>query len=202
MVAQTSSHLPSVLIIERDDTVRRMIAVALEHAGFRTFAAKDAPTDGAEHAVIVRDATRPVELAAIAPELLNRTIVTTTTQGKAAKAIGGRVFAVIEKPFDLEEFVGVVARCANRSRCVEPPRMESVRRFVTSAESIRRMLAVPVTSPGEATLHAEMRRTLDALSATLNEAAHVETSRGRVALFRAASTMAAKLATSTSRRDH
>ena len=91
-----------------------------------------------------------------------------------------------------------------------PVRMESLRRFATSVASLQHMLSVPVTSPSEAALRAEMRRTLGALSATLDEAAHVETSRGRVALFRAASTVAANLAitaprpemAAASRQDH
>ena len=82
----------------------------------------------------------------------------------------------------------------------EPPvKMESLRRFVASVVSLQRMLSVPVTSPTEAALRAELRRTLGALSATLDEAAYVETSRGRVALFRAASIAAAKLAITTTR---
>ena len=211
----------SVLIIEADDSIRRLIATALERAGFRTCSAKDGwPSGETEHAVIVRDVSlRPPwreraleEVAAAAPELLRRTVVTTTAPARAAKAIGaGRVFAVISKPFDLDELVSVVTRCANssrrpharRGRKVEPdsgssPEMESVRRFVTSVPSLQQVLSLPVTSPAEAALQAEMRRTIDALSVTLNNAARVETCRARVVVFRAASRVAARLASTTS----
>jgi CheY-like chemotaxis protein len=229
----------SVLIIEADDSIRRLIATTLERAGFRTSSAKDGwPSGETEHAVIVRDVNlRPPgreraleEVAAVAPELLRRTVVTTTAPARAAKAIGaGRVFAVISKPFDLDELVSVVTRCANSSRRtrakrsrkeVEPApapdlgpsgEMESVRRFVTSVPSLRQVLSVPVATQAEATLRAEMCRTIGALSVTLNDAACVETSLTRVAVFRAASKVAERLASTTSwpemkadamRRDH
>lgn len=87
-----------------------------------------------------------------------------------------------------------------------PVSMESLLRFATSVVSLQRMLSVPATTPREAALHAEMRRTLGALSATLDEAARVEASRRRAALFRVASTVAAQLAIPASiaatRRDH
>lgn len=231
-----TSRAPSVLIIEADDTIRRMIAVTLEHAGFRTSSVKDGETTGGpEHAVIVRDVNlRPAgreraleELAATPPDVLRRTIVTTTASPRAAKAIGaGRVFAVLCKPFDLEELVSVVSRCANISRPAaravrgrkggEPEagpamEMESVRQFVSNVPRLQQVLSVPVTSAAEAALHAEMRRTIGALSVTLDKAARAETSRTRVAVFRAASKVAARLASTTAwsetraastRRDH
>ena len=91
-----------------------------------------------------------------------------------------------------------------------PMQLESVRRFVISVPSLREVLSIPVTSPAEAALREEMCRTIDALSITLNEAARVETSLAHVAVFRAASKVAARLASTTSwpettaamRRDH
>ncbi len=230
-----TSRAPSVLIIEADDTIRRMIAVTLEHAGFRTSSMKDGgPTGDPEYAVIVRDVNlRPAgreraleELAATAPEVLRRTVVTTTASPRAAKAIGdGRVFAVLCKPFDLEDLVSIVSRCANSSRPARAARsrkggepeagpameMASVRRFVSNVPRLQQVLSVPVTSAAEAALHAEMRRSIGALSVMLDKAARTETSRTRVAVFRAASKIAARLASTTAwsetraastRRDH
>jgi CheY-like chemotaxis protein len=237
MATKSLPRNPSVLIIEPDDAIRRLIAIALEHAGFRTWSAADeraaiASGNEIDRAVIVRDVTLGRSESADALEdawatldLCRRTIVTTTAPAHVTRAIGaGRVFAILGKPFEIDELVDVVRRCANASRTrgvrgrkrVEtdpesPMKMESVHRFVESVPGLRRVLSLPVTCETEAALHAEMRRTIGELSATLDYAARMEKSRSRLAVFRAASKAAAGLAItaysaelpiSGSRREH
>lgn len=160
------------------------------------------------------------QLAATPPELLRRTVVMTTAPVPAATALRDRaVFAIVGKPFDLQSLVNAVSECARgslepergggggtpssrrprRSRRNEPEgdssiRIESLQRFVSSVRSLRHLLSVPVRSEREAALRAEMRRTLGLLSATLLDAARVESGRTRAAVFHAASTVAARLA--------
>lgn len=219
MTATSTPRSASVLIIERDDSIRRLIIVALEHAGFRTC---NGPEEGTipvsgdlEHAVIIRDltlrpsdSTRALEETSAAPELGRRTIVTTTAPALVTKAIGARVFAVLGKPFEIEELVDLVRRCAHSSRTrsergrrrvqsePEPPlmKMELLERFVANVPCLRRVLSIPVACQAEAALHAEMRRTIGQLSATLEDAARSEKNRARMTAFRAASRVASELA--------
>jgi DNA-binding response OmpR family regulator len=230
MAPQTDPRA-SVLIVDADAAIRRLLGAVLEHAGFRTVAADDlddaaALLETATFAVILRDLNlAPAEsgrslqqLTATAPELLRRTIVMTTAAARAETAVrAGSVFAIVSKPFDVENLVSVVRACARSSREAdrrgtwrtassrqpgsepEPEvpvvKLESLQRFARSVPSLERLLSVPVTCQREAALRAEMRRTLGALAATLTEAAHAEASRTRASVFRAASTMATRLAT-------
>jgi len=160
-------------------------------------------------------------LAATSPELLRRTVVMTTAAARAEKAIAaGTVFAIVGKPFDIANLVTAVRACAlgacdadrwaagtpalphprqGESETGPSVKLSSVERFVTTVPSLQRMLAEPVASEREAVLRAEMRRTLGTLSSTLLDAAHVEASRIRAAVFRAASTVASQLAMTSSR---
>ena len=73
--------------------------------------------------------------------------------------------------------------------------LETVRRFVSTVPSLHGLLSAPVVSAREAMLRTEMRRTIGALSAALDDAAQGEASPERAAVFCAASTVAAQLAT-------
>jgi hypothetical protein len=71
----------------------------------------------------------------------------------------------------------------------------AVQRFVRTVPSLRRLLAVPAASDQELFLRAEMRRTIATLAMTFDEAARGERRRTRAAVYRAAATVAAELAT-------
>jgi CheY-like chemotaxis protein len=206
----------SVLIVEADAAIRGLIAAVLEHVGFHTAGVDDlqsaeAMPDLSTFSVIVRDLNlAPAErrrslqeLAATEPELLRRTVVMTTAPVRAETALAtGTVFAIVSKPFDIETLVNAVQACARGARPSRSEaeteasvKLDSLQRFARSVPSLQRLLSVPVGGQREAALRAEMRRTLGALSAILTEAAHVEASRTRAAAFRAASTVATRLAT-------
>jgi len=236
MVKQ-SSRTDSILVIDGDRSHRRLIATVLEHAGFRVTAVEDASSAAEllqrfKYAAVVRDLNlapvhrdRALEsLLSTDAEVLRRTVITTTTVTRALWTIGpNRVFAVVSKPFDIDEFVDAVARCArdSRERAVTrfscdvmptdrqvPVNLEAVRQFVNRAPSLQRLLSAPVHSGPEAVLRAEMRHTIGDLSVGLDDAAQVEASPARAALLRAASTVAAQLAMQPARerrstqRDH
>jgi DNA-binding response OmpR family regulator len=192
-----------------------VIAAVLGHAGFRTVAVDDVQSAApllktSTFAAIVRDVNLapPVrrrsmqDLAATAPELLRRTVVITTAPSRAETArITDTVFAIVSKPFDIDTLVSAVRACARvpeprRSERVTDPsvRLESLQRFVKTVPSLHRLLSVPVTSDREAELRAAMRRTLGTLAAMLADATHVEASSTRAAVYRAASTVAGRLA--------
>lgn len=70
----------------------------------------------------------------------------------------------------------------------------SVSRFVKSVPTLRRLLASPAASDRELLLRSEMRRTIATLGATFDEAARLEQSATRVAVYRVAALAAAELA--------
>lgn len=209
----------SVLIVDADAALRCLIGAVLEHAGFCTVGADDLDSAAAlletsKFAVILRDLNlAPTEccrslqqLRATALEVLQRTIVMTTTAARASTAVRiGAVFAIVEKPIDIGNLVDIVRACARGSResdrreASEPEtdasvEIDSLQRFAMSVPSLEHLLSVPVAGPREAALRAEMRRKLGELAGTLREAANVEASRTRAGVFRAASTTATRLA--------
>jgi DNA-binding response OmpR family regulator len=134
----------TVLIVDTDPGIRRLITAVLEHAGFRTVVVDDVQSAAAKlktstFSVIVRDLNlAPAErrrtlqqLAATAPELLRRTVVMTTAPSRAETALAaGTVFAIVSKPFDLETLLNAVRECARASR-------EADRRAATRTASSR-----------------------------------------------------------------
>lgn len=209
-MVKPSSRIDSVLVIDGDRSHRRLISTVLEHAGFQVTAVEDASSTAEfKYAAVVRELNlapahrdRALEsLLSTDAEVLRRTVITTTAVTRALKLIGSnRVFAVVSKPFDIDEFVDAVARCVRDSgervpadRQV-PVNIEAVRRFVSTAPRLQRLLSAPIRSGPEAALRAEMRHTIGDLSVGLDDAARVEASPTRAAVLRAASTVAAQLA--------
>jgi hypothetical protein len=125
---------------------------------------------------------------------LSRTVITTTAQERALnESEAGNAFAVIRKPFDIEELMRVVVECA-RQTAVD---ISTLQRFVTSLPSLRSVLTAPTPSPRELMLRGEMRRTILKLSVAFHAVAQTELSRTQAAAFLHASAAAAELAAST-----
>ena len=188
-----------VLIIERDDSIRRMIGVLLRRAGFRVHAVSD--VEAAEGMLaretvdaIVRDVSpAPRAFSATPADVLRKTIIVTTAQAVDDAA----VFAVVRMPFDVHELVRLVTACAlltREERLVPRVSMASLQQFVSSVPSLRRALAGTQSSPYELLLRVEMRRAILELSDALHEASRTERNRTRAAAFLAASMVAAELA--------
>jgi DNA-binding response OmpR family regulator len=195
-----------VLIIERDDAIRRMISVVLEGARFRVHAVSDLEAAAGVLArervdAVVRDVSLTPgnrreslrDLAATPSDVLRKTIVATTGKG----IDDANVFAVVRKPFDVSEIVRLVTACVRRTsqaRLAPPVSLESLQRFVSSVSSLRRVLTATQASPHEMLLRGEMRRAILELSVLLHEASRSERNRTRAAAFLAASVVAAELA--------
>jgi DNA-binding NtrC family response regulator len=208
----------SVLIVDRDESIAKMLTHVLGRSGFSVRVAADV-----EAALIVvkksvpdvvlfdvipgaaKDLAAVRQLGAASPGLLGRTIIATTSPRRVSslKDAAG-VYATLGKPFDLAELVKVVTACADR------PRIASLERFVADIPALRRLLGDSALSRRELQLRGEIRRTILELSAVLDEVAQSETSRTRAAAYRAASNVAAELATNapvaaaprTSHRNH
>lgn len=210
----------AVLIVEPDESIRMLIEVVLRHAGFRTHAvgAIEKAVEliaGDDIDVVVRDlnlaraerACVKQQLVGIAPELLKRTVLTTTAPDRVVEDVGAaKAFAVIRKPFDVEELVRVVRSCAQGAREYEdeearvpPMNMHTVQRFVKSVPALRHALAAAMPTPCELLVRNEMRRTMRELAAVLYEASEIERNHARAAEFFAASVVAADLATGAKR---
>jgi DNA-binding NtrC family response regulator len=220
--------VPTVLVVDRDESIRQMLAVILGRAGFAVTGVADDGTTALperEFDVIVRDANLGVrertrtlqELERTAPELLSRTVITTTAPEPLAKrAAAERVFAVVRKPFDIDALVGVVTECAECGRrraarvpATKPRRIDrrSLQRFLRSVPTLRQLLGGEETSSRELLLRGEMRRAVLELAALFSAAAKMEANAGRAAELIAASREAAELGgrgapASAPRNDH
>lgn len=195
-MSKISSKATSVLIVERDDRIRLLMSTVLRHADCRTRVAADTGVAddllAIDHFdVVVRDrAMQTDEL--LAADVLRRTILTTTHSSDLDRS---DAYAVILKPFDIEEFVHVVVECAqpvrDDSRSVD---MSAVDRFMRSIPDLRRTLATAAPSQRELLLRGEMRRTILALSSAFRQAGEIESNSQRAAAYGAASLLAAELA--------
>ncbi|HEX8252349.1 MAG TPA: response regulator [Thermoanaerobaculia bacterium] len=213
----------SVLIIDPDESIRQLIAVLLQRAGFWTECA--APTDvtstllDRQFDVIVRDLNLELRTAALAlqaleetaPGLLQQTVILTT--GRASllqQRTSARPFAIIRKPFDVNELVDTVRQCRDRSRRAREERgsapssadeelagdidLGRLQRFIGTMPELRALLIDQTASASELLLRNELRRTSLELSQVLAEAATGERDRTRAAALRGAGRAAADLA--------
>jgi DNA-binding NtrC family response regulator len=221
-----------VIIVETDEAIRKMLSVVLRRAGFsiRTVGDLDAAgvlfrrkqVDAVICDVNLAPARRKAalqQLAAADPALLSRTVLTTTASERVVQeTIASIAFAVVRKPFDIPELVRAVTDCAHGGEeereaaghggKVSPANLRTLQHFVANVPALRDVLRAPAPSPYEMLLRGEIRRTIQELSAALHQAAEIEGSGTRAAVFLAASAVAADLASGpapirpVSRNDH
>lgn len=197
-----------VLIVERDESLRKMMAIVLRRAGFATRMVRDVEAASTllvpmKFDVIVRELTLPAQPCAMTtPHLLSRTVFTATAQERLLNETdAANAFAVILKPFEIEELMRVIIDCA-RQTAVD---ISTLHRFVTSLPTLRSVLTAPTPSPRELMLRGEMRRTILKLSVAFHAVAQTRLSRTQAAAFLHASAAAAELASDLfprSARDH
>lgn len=214
----------SVLIIDNDKSVRQMIAALLKRAGFTTeFQSADrdgssAPLDR-RFDVVIRDVNLAPrcresairELEQTPPELLLRTVITTTFPAALRKhTTRVRPFAILPKPFDIDLLVETVRQCRDRSPRPRSDRKQpnatreeadranddfaQIRKFVADVPRLRDLLSAEHASPQELLLRNEMRRTALELAHVLNQAAQFERNRGHAAVLLGAALIGAQLA--------
>lgn len=212
----------SVLVVERDASIRLMLQALLRRAGFTVQVADgDAlplpDDDGFD--VLVRDVNLPPhdreamlqELVRVPAERMQRTVLTTTTPAVlVAQSERVRPFAVIAKPFDIDVLIRTIGQCAERareSRSARTPRKTpppaaidskvgaaQLRKFVRSVPTLRALLASEAGSTRELFLRSEMRRTALELASVLDNAARGERDGTRAAILGGAALVAAELA--------
>ncbi|HKR63438.1 MAG TPA: hypothetical protein VJZ00_06870 [Thermoanaerobaculia bacterium] len=171
----------SVLLIERDDSIRDAIAMRLRRAGFRLASVSDALTG----AVLLSQREFDV------------TVGDRDVRDQLGDCATG-AFTVIDRPPDFEELISSVrSHAARRQPAVN---LDTVQRFVASIPRLRDTLTSPTPNSDELLLHGEIRRAIGELSGVLEAAANHEPDRTRAALFRSTSAAAADLAAARRRK--
>ena len=113
----------SVLLLDDDAAIQRLVGTLLKRAGYRVKIvgkgnhAIDAIRED-EYKALILDLMMPHEggmtvirhLRENRPELLQRVIVLTATPEAVLRGIEGEVFAIVHKPFDPDHLVQTVAR--------------------------------------------------------------------------------------------
>lgn len=117
-----------VLVAEDDAGIRDLLTTILSRVGIDVDVAADGATAlkqlrANRHGAVLLDLMLPEvngfevirELRAVAPSILDRTIVITAASESTLRDFDrSEVFAVIRKPFDVEELLGCIADCAER----------------------------------------------------------------------------------------
>jgi DNA-binding NtrC family response regulator len=212
----------AVLIIDPDHSIRQLIATLLQRAGFTVECAPAGEGDGRPERhfdVIVRDISLTPrdreqtlqELASMSPQLLRRTVITTTGPLSLLKRRTiSKPFAVLRKPFDIDALVETVRQCLDGRRAAGaealapavasddglPGQVSLTRlhRFVRSVPQLRELLAGEAGTIKELLLRHQLRLTALDLAHVLGEASAVERDGMRAAVFRGAARVAAELA--------
>jgi DNA-binding NtrC family response regulator len=116
---------PLALVADDDDAMCILMRALLERNGFNVATAKNGrdaldSLNGNAADIILLDLLMPHsdgfqllhELALHNPKMLQRTVVITgTSDGIIRRLHPGEVFAVVRKPFDIDELMGVVRDC-------------------------------------------------------------------------------------------
>ena|SRR5436309_2549808 len=118
----------SVLVVEDDASIRRLVMMVLQRAGFQVEAAADGleavlKLGICEYDVVILDLMMPnldgfvlIEtLAANDPARLRRIIVTSAASPAVIRErMKGTPFNVLPKPFDIDALVEMVRQCADQ----------------------------------------------------------------------------------------
>src|SRR5688572_12881407 len=116
-----------VLIVDDDDPVRRLMASALKRQGYQTVEARNGeealrllgsePTD-----IVVLDLMMPIksgfdfiaQLRKDQPDRLRSVVVVTAASERVTQQLDRTgLFAIVEKPFDVNELVRTISDCAD-----------------------------------------------------------------------------------------
>jgi len=128
LVSDKSPAECSVLIVEDDASIRRLVRTVLVRQGYKVEIASDglealAKLRVAEYDVIVLDLMMPnldgfsfmTALARNTPERLKRVIITSAASPAIInERLNGIDFDLLPKPFDIEELIARVNVCAKR----------------------------------------------------------------------------------------
>jgi DNA-binding NtrC family response regulator len=118
----------SVLVVEDDAAIRRLVKMVLEREGYRVEVASDGleavlKLGVMEYAAIILDLMMPnldgfvlLETLAINDPIRLRRIIVTSAASPAVirERMKGKPFDVLPKPFDLDDLTRIVRTCANQ----------------------------------------------------------------------------------------
>lgn len=209
----------SVLVVEDDAALRVLFTALLTRQGFEV----ECVNDGAKaldrlaersYSVLLLDLMMPIcngfdvleRFAAEHPDRLRQTIITTGVSERDLGRIDrNSVYAVLRKPFDIDELIATVRRCARQRRGArkarrrelretEPDLDGSVGRLETSLPHLRKMLSSVPSSPRELLLRDEVRRVARQLAGVLSHAAEMQHDRDRAARYEEVGRNASRLA--------
>jgi FixJ family two-component response regulator len=226
----------SVLVIEEDASLQNLLRTVLRINGFAVECFSDAAAglahlDSAPVDVIVVDVTRAggndpsmiKRLSARQDDSWQRTIVTTGL-GPAQLCPGDceEAFALLRKPYDIEDLVATVSRCASRTSArhgrrnrakrkreralgderdgVSPGVAGLTERVASAAAGLRAIFTSRPLSPEETMLRGELRRDLIRLGRLIEEAALMEADDHHAVSLRGAARAAQIVASRTPRR--
>jgi DNA-binding NtrC family response regulator len=200
--------LSRVLVVEDDAALRTLFMALLTRHGYQVECVRDCDEalhriTRAAYAVVILDLVAAAAGADVLrrineaePALLQRTIITT---GMAARELArldcSLAFAVVRKPFDIDDLVAKVHACARgresrrqhrtrvSSRQLEDDREakldRSMRRFASALPELNETFLSSPVCDGEAMLRGEMRRLAGELAQTLAAAAAADADRNR-----------------------
>ena len=182
----------TILIVEDDEALRTLFVAILQRHGY----CLEFVTDGAQaldrlassnYSVILLDLMMPVKngfdvlehFSQSQPHLLRRTIVTTgASERDLTKLDRTRVFALLRKPFDVEELVATILECSRQNRVDG-----SVRRFEAAIPEIRSLLRSGRGSEREMLLRHELRNIIGQVGTLFLAAATMQPDDTRAAQF-------------------
>ena len=217
----------SILVVEDDAALRALYAAILTRRGFLL----EFVNDGSEaldslaarsYSVMLLDLMMPLRngfdvldrLHERDHQILRRTIVATgVSERDLARIDRNRVFAVLRKPFDLNELVGTIDECAKQSggngngngngNGGDPINLESsLRRFEAAVPELRVLLNSEPKSHRELLLAAELRKAIHSLGDLLSAAAPTQLEEQRARHFEAAARNALGLAGAPQHKGH
>ena len=200
----------SILVVEDDAALRALYAAILTRRGFLL----DFVNDGSQaldslaarsYSVMLLDLMMPFRngfdvldrLHERDHRILRRTIIATSVSERdLARIDRNRVFAVLRKPFDLNELVGTIDDCAKQNgngngdgngNGADPTNLESsLRRFEAAVPELRVLLNSEPKSHRELLLAAELRKAIHSLGDLLSAAAPTQLEEQRARHFEAA----------------
>jgi CheY-like chemotaxis protein len=184
-----------VLVVDDDEALRTLFLTLITRNGFRVECVNDGTQALARlarhsYAVILLDLMMPQtngydvlrELARTKPHLLRRTIVTTgVSERDLAKIDEKSVFAVLRKPFDINQLIATISDCARRSNGEhdgtrgghdEARLDDSIRQFESALPELRTLLATPACD-GELILRSQLRRAVGELAGVIFAASSI-----------------------------
>ncbi len=120
----------SVLVVEDDTAIRRLVKMVLDRAGYQVETAMDGvdavlKLGVAEYQAIILDLMMPnldgftliSTLAVEDPEKLKKIIVTSAASpGVIKERMKGQPFALLPKPFEITELLAAVKRCVEQKQ--------------------------------------------------------------------------------------